>query len=132
MKQIDTTSEKIGSNLTNLQAIAVPYLLEGHTIAETANLAGCSVSTVNRWLADINFQNVLSAGREAAWRIAAGKLSLAAEGSVDRLVELRDNEDTPPSIRLKAATEILSLRHTISSQIELNDRLTLLEVNLNG
>ena len=132
MKQIETTSEKTVPSLTNLQAIVVPYLLEGHTIAESAKMAGCSVSTINRWLATAEFQNALALGREAAWRIAIGKLSTAAEGSVDRLVDLRDDPDTPPSIRLKAAVAVLELRNTITSQIELDNRLTLLEVNLNG
>ena len=89
--------------LTTKQARAVAALLTAPTTSEAAKLAGVGERTLWTWLNDSVFQAALVREQDAV--IAAAVRVLVGELSASHAVmrQLRDDESSAPSLKLRAA-----------------------------
>ncbi len=94
--EVDSQDDRI------LEAIA-----NGATQMGAAHLAGCSVRTVQRRLADPEVKEQLEEIRRIAREEILGRLSLAAAEAVEALWKIaQDSED--PELQIKAAAVLLN------------------------
>jgi len=111
--------------------MAVPLLAAGSTYAEAAAAAGVSERTIKRRMTDGRFRNDVAAVRADMVRRTSGALTDASVMAVGTLIALLDVA-VPPSTRLGAAKAILDAEATYREAGALEERLQLLEGQLEG
>jgi len=118
--------------LTRLQRAAVAAVVTTRTAKEAAAVAGCSESSVYKWLQDPAFKAEVDA-YEAMIRDAfryqladKSQYALTVIGGV-MSGNIKDTEDTKASVRLRAALGWTDLVIKTSEQSDLERRVSLLE-----
>lgn len=114
-------------DLTVLQIRAIEALLQTNNIPEAAKLAGCSDSSIDRWLKLPKFQQCLNEGKKQAFNLAVQKLSVGSRVAVDALLELSADKDVAASVRVRAAEVILAQSIRLNEISQLQDRVAALE-----
>jgi hypothetical protein len=114
--------------MTASQERALACLLEAKTVSEAASLSGVSVRTLHRWLQLLEFKAAYAEARKALVDGAIVRLQGASSKSADCLVGLLDSDK--PGIALAAAKEILRIAVESLSLIELEARLSSIELTL--
>ena len=87
---------------------ALIALLEQPTIAAAAESSGISQPTLFRLLRDRTFREQYQKAKADLVDAALTKLHKAAAGAVTVLVSIMEDEKAPASVRVRAASEILS------------------------
>jgi len=118
--------------LTRLQRAAVDAILETKTAKEAADLAGCSESSIYKWLQEPAFNSEIRK-REKLIRDAIGyRLATGSNEMLDVIEqvargEIRDERGTRASVRLRAAMAWLDNHHRTQDQADIERRLAALE-----
>jgi AcrR family transcriptional regulator len=94
------------------EAALVAAAVRGATLAEIAEEAGVSVSTVQRRLRDPEVVGAIAEGRAHKQREALGRLNEDLNTAVARLRELVTHED--PRIALNAIDKLITHAHKLS------------------
>lgn len=118
--------------LTRLQRAAVDAILETKTAKEAASRAGCSESSIYKYLQDPAF-NIEVRQREKQIRDAVGyRLASGANVMLDVIEqvakgEIKDEPGKRASVRLRAAMAWLDNHHRTQDQADTERRLSDLE-----
>jgi hypothetical protein len=107
----------------------IAALLGGASVEGAANLAGLSLRTAFRRLADPTFQATLAEAKRARLARVVEVLAAGSLLAVNTLIELLGPE-TPPSVRHASAKSILELDERRRQQVENEGRLSALEAQL--
>lgn len=120
----DTAGGRSGADTALLAALA-----GGATVEGAAKTAGVSAATAKRRLRNPAFRAELAAIRAETIARAVGVLSMASVGAADELLRLT-NSARSEQVRLAAATRILELGMKLRESLDLEQRVTELEVML--
>jgi hypothetical protein len=93
----------------SLDALIIFYLLAGNTLVKTAELVGCSKTTIDRRLADPSFRARVEDERTDLLRAVTSKIGDEAMRSVEVLAAIRDNPRATSGARVRAADRLLRL-----------------------
>lgn len=116
-----------GGKLTSLQWKVVKALIESSTIKEAAAVAGCSESSVYKWLKEPVF-NAELLRLENQLRNATGRALAKDSGkALDVIRELMVNRQTEPGLRFRAACAWLDYTLKTQDYSELEARVAALE-----
>ena len=107
-------------------------LLAGGSLRRSAEIAGCSVSTMQRRLKDEKFRAEYERLRNEALREATAALSSRMTDAVDTLSVIMSNDDNAAAVRLQAASELLRQGLKYYATAEIERRLTTLEAAQEG
>lgn len=111
--------------LTERQALALPYLASASTVSRGAELAGISRATITRWLRDEDFRAHLQQQRAQVADLAHAELHGLMLKSVLVLADALDDADS--TTRLRAARTTLSVALRADEVRDLRRRLDLLD-----
>ena len=103
-------------------------LASGRSYSEAGQLVGLSGRSVRRRMTDLNFRSVVLSRMAERNTQLSGLMSEESIGAVERLVQLTQHID--PHIRLRAIQILLSNAIRTRREVELNERITLLEARL--
>jgi len=95
------------SNFTRKKEKAIAALLTTDTIEQAANVAGIAVSTLYRWLREPVFLEQYRKARKAAVDQAISTLQERANAAAKALIDIVEDQEMPPSVRVASAREIL-------------------------
>lgn len=112
------------------QRHAVHALAGGASIEDAAAAAGVTTRTLYRWRQSPLFMTALQQADQDAIGEIARTLSAASLRAVAYLVEILNTKKAPPSLRLRAASEILKQRGAFFELSNLAERLDALEGQL--
>jgi transposase len=110
---------------------AIIALLNTRTIADAAQMAGVSLRTMKRWLADPEFKAQFERAKSELLRTATAKLRREASTCVEVLARIAQDEKAPPAARVSASTVILKFALDAETQEVLEERLRRLEEQSN-
>ena len=116
--------------LTPTQVKACAALLEGCSISEAGTRAGIGEKAVDRYLKIPSFQKLLNEGKRAGFAVATNKLARGSSQAVDTLLEIMNDLDVSPSVRVRASEAILSNAVKLSEMADLADRLSAIEIEI--
>lgn len=108
-------------------AALVATLLAGGTYDDAARATGCSRSTVARRMRDAAFRDQLDALRREVLARAADLLAAQSVASVETLAALRDDTALAPSVRARAARDLLDLAIRFRDSSDLAARIAAIE-----
>lgn len=121
-----------GSELTPSQSRAIAALLTERTIEEAATVAKVSPRTIYRWLADSAFTSELKAAQARGLADHIRALTTMLAGNRDVMIDIRDDEETPAHVRLRAAKLIEESLHIWRESVDFEERLQRLEEAVNA
>jgi hypothetical protein len=107
----------------------IAALLGGASVEDAASLAGLSLRTAYRRLADPTFRDTLAEAKQARLARVVEVIAAGSLLAVNTLIELLGPE-TPPSVRHASAKSILELDERRRQQVEVEDRLAAIEAQL--
>jgi hypothetical protein len=112
------------------QRRAMEALAAGQDKAAAAAAAGVSVRSIQRYMADPRFRAALTAATGERVGNVSRQLVAAMETAVSTMLAIVES-DAPPTVRLRAAAEILSAGIKLYEQAELTRRIEALEERYN-
>jgi hypothetical protein len=122
-----TKNDKKNTGLTRLQNDAVTAVVASKTYKEAAELAGCSESSVYKWMKNPVFKAAVLE-RENGLRAASGRrLARDAQSSLDVIHNIMTDEGNPAGLRLQAAKAWQDYLIKTGDITQLEDRVTKLE-----
>ncbi len=98
--------------------LVITEMLAGKTPAQAAQATGVPASTVYRWQHDPTFQAELAQMRRDVIRSSLDFLTAGARAASGEILSVMRDKDNPPSVRLRAACEVLD---RLSKWIEFED-----------
>ncbi len=116
--------------LTKKQARAIPFILQGKTIAEGCEKAGISLETFYQWMRIPVFQEEFQRQRKAIVDSALHTLKLSSSRAAETLISLLDSDRE--DIRFKNACAMLEHIGRLIEVEDIEERLSALERRLNG
>ena len=119
-------------NITRKQAAAVKALLEHGSLEDAANAAGVSTKTIYRWRQDPLFVAALDKAQGDEIRNAVRVLVVDLRANHEVMREIRDKPTATPGIRLRAAQALDTSLLRWKEIIDIDTRLTALELNVYG
>lgn len=105
----------------------ISALLQARTIKEASELASVSESTFYRRLQDLDFRNRLNESRTALIDFATTKLQAELSRAIDVIIDLMNNPENPPQVRLNASDSIIRNCLKITEQCNIIERVERLE-----
>ncbi len=102
MRHGATNSDK---ELSQIQALAIPYLVSAKSVSETAQLIGVHRATIYRWLDDPTFRNEYDRQRDAVAQFARDGMRALMLKALAVQAERFDSDD--PKERARVAKEII-------------------------
>jgi len=114
--------------LTPSQSTALKAFLEGNSWEATAKITGCHVSSITRWMRLPEFREAINDATNLGFIEAGNRLTLSTYRAASTLDLVMMDEDTKPEIKVKAAVEILSYALKLSENMDLQNRIRLLEL----
>lgn len=106
---------------------ALSALIESRTIAEAADRAGVSASTLYRYTSEPEFRGRLRAVSRTALAEASRRLSAESAEAVNVIAEIMTAPNTPAQVRLNAADRILQHAARLTERTDMLERLAELE-----
>ena len=122
-----TKTENRDRNLTPCQSVALKAFLEGNNWETTAKIAGCHVSSITRWMRLPAFREAINDATNLGFSEAGTRLSGSAYRAACTLDRVMMDESTKPEVKVKAALEILNYALKLSENMDLQNRIRLLE-----
>ena len=117
-----------GRSLTPRQEAAAVRLAAGDTIIAAAKSAGAGEKTVRNWLESTPaFQRRITELRDQLTSETVGRLVSSMTSAADALREIVDDYESPPAVRIRAASEILTHAVRLRETAELAARVAALE-----
>ena len=114
--------------LTPSQSTALKAFLEGNDWKTTAQIAGCHVSSITRWMRLPEFREAINDATNLGFVEAGNRLTGSAYRAACTLDGLMMDESSKPEVKLKAAVEILNYALKLSENMDLQNRIRLLEL----
>jgi len=108
----------------------VALIVAGNTPTAAATTLGLAASTIYRRMRGPAFRLALAEARAGLWNPQCEALHEAANGSIATMIEIRDSEEHPAAVRLKASVAIIELAVRLHSIINVETRLVVLEAAL--
>jgi len=108
--------------------IALSALISEPTIRSAAKVAGIGETTLWRWLKEKDFADAYRELKREAVDQAIARLQVASGKAVDTLVEVIENVENPPSVRVNAAKTIIEMAVKAVEYDEIERRIEDLEV----
>lgn len=115
-----------GQELNPRQRRVIPHLVGSPTYEQGCRRAKIGRSTLTVWLSQPTFLTALRQAEDHAYREALVIIQRASTGAAETLRELLKSENE--SIRLRAATELLSFGLKSRDAVEIEDRVRILEL----
>ena len=113
-------------NPTKMTAV-ITELLAGKTIPQASVSTGIPVSTLYRWQRDSAFIAELALMRRETIRASLDFLSAGARAASGEILSVMRDKDNPPSVRLRAACEVLDRLTKWAELEDLENRIKMLE-----
>jgi hypothetical protein len=107
--------------------LAIAALLAHPTLPEAAANAGIAFSTLRRWMTLPEFQKVYREARSRILGVATAELRRCCLECVHLLYGIAKDEETPPAVRVSAASKILDSALRASELEDIQDRIMELE-----
>lgn len=120
------------NELTAKQLRAIAVLLSAATVYEAAVALHVHERTLRRWLAEPAFRAELRAAEDAAIDAATRRLIGVVDGSIEALIEVRDDEQSPAHSRVRAAQVCLETLVKLRELRDIESRLAALEEAFSG
>ena len=127
MAKSDAGNQKI---LSSKQVKVINALADGMNKSNAALAAGVHLRSVTRWLNDPEFAHVqdeLRRRQAQATNYAATRLTGALDTSIDYLLEIIEDKEAPPSVRVRAALGIIDRQIQMMELSQVLERLEALE-----
>ena len=105
----------------------ITALLQSRTMKEASELLNISESTIYRRLNDLDFRDRLNESRTALIETATTKLQAELSGAIDVIIEIMNDSENPPQIRLNASDSIIRHCLKITEQCNIIERVERLE-----
>lgn len=102
-------------------------LLESPTILETAKKLKITPQTIYNKLEKEDFKIKYNSYKSKILNHNIGRLQNLLTESINSLEEIATNEDNPPSVRIQAINTIFNNCLKLTNQVEIMDRLEVLE-----
>ena len=105
----------------------IQALLQGGSARRAAQILGCQAVTVDRRLKDDEFRKMYAAAKADMLKGATAKLQSGCIDAVQILLDIAQDKDISPQVRVNAASAIL--QHTVryTEVIDIASRLDALE-----
>jgi hypothetical protein len=107
-----------GTKFGRKQEEAIAALLTQRNLEEAAKSIGISPKTLLRWLKIPEFDAAYRQARRAAFSQSTARLQQATGAAVSTLLKIMVDQNSPPSVRVRAADSVLD--HA-SKAIEIED-----------
>ncbi|MBI4902342.1 MAG: SEC-C domain-containing protein [Acidobacteria bacterium] len=98
-------------SLTPAQAQAALSLASGASISHAAHSAGVVRSTLNLWLKNIDFANIVEEAKQEFIENLRDQLREASQKALNTIIAILDDPVAPSGVRLKAALAVLKRPH---------------------
>jgi len=121
-----------GNVITSRQRKAIAALLSEKTIADAAEKVKVNERTIYRWLSLSHFRLALM---EAEWSVIDNivrKLIQLQEPAIEMIHKVMVDDDTQPSVKLRAAQTVLDYLIKIRQLRNIENRLVKLEERIYG
>lgn len=115
--------------LTRKQKAAIDALAITTTQTEAAKIAGCAARSIRGWMKETEFKNALLERERELRNEAARMAAIFAVDAVKLLHDIFTNERHDVSVRRLAARDLLSYLNQTETELDVDIRLTRLEVN---
>jgi hypothetical protein len=96
-----------GSKFTRKKEEAISALLTQRNLEEAAKSIGIGVQTMLRWLKIPEFDAAYRQARRAAFSQSTARLQQATGAAVSTLLKIMVDQNSPPSVRVRAADSVL-------------------------
>lgn len=105
----------------------IAALVEAGSIKEAAGKLGCTPRTLYDRMKKPNFREMYNRAKGELMKTATAKLQGAIAGSVDTLIEIRDDKDAAKQTRANCAVAILQYGAKLTETTDIIERLEALE-----
>jgi len=119
-----------GSPIAEKGPLVLAALVAHGSRSKAALVAGVHIDTVRKWLRDPDFQAALATAQREHSEETMQALRGAMLGSVELLVQMRDDASRPDHLRRQCACDILSFGKAALEGADMAERLAKLEVSL--
>lgn len=124
-----TADAKSLDRLTPNQRRAIRLLAKGWTQSAVAHRSGVAPRTVERWMSDPHFREALVACQSEYTRSSRARLGAEVPKSIKRLVAIRDDPQTPPSVAVRAAVVLLDRAGFVAPEVHIDGNM---EITVNA
>jgi hypothetical protein len=118
------------NDLTDKQRRAISALLSEATTKKAAEAAKVGETTIHRWLNDPVFSTALKESRERVFESTLAALQGASAKAVETLRDVMKDDKAQASARVSAAKTVLDIAIKVREQLNLSERLRLVEEQL--
>jgi len=118
------------NGLTDKQRRAIAALLSEPTTKKAAETAKVGETTIHRWLNDPAFSAALKESRGRVFESTLAALQGASAKAVETLRDVMNDKEAKASAKVSAAKTVLDLALKAREQLELSERLRLIEEQL--
>ena len=128
-------TRKKGERIVKLkgkQSIFLQALLESRTKEEAIQKAGIQRHTAYGYLKEPEFKQALREARREVVSLVSQRLSQSGETAINVLIDVVEDEDSPPSSKVQASRTILEYLYKSYEQDELEARIEELENHIQG
>lgn len=101
--------------------------MQSRTLKQAAELADVSESTIYRRLQEPGFRDRLNASRSVLINYATTRLQAEISGAIDVIIDIMNNPENPPQVRLNASDSIIRNCLKITEQCNIIERVERLE-----
>lgn len=122
----------MSKKLTSKQHKALAALIDGANYEQAAALTGVTTRTLRRYRSDPLFVAELRRLEGAKLGELSLNLTRASNDALAVLEAVMHDDDTPASVKVRAADSILSHRRQIYELVSLTDRIDEIEARLNN
>jgi len=116
--------------LTGKQTKALEALLDGANIQDAASAAGVNRKTVARWLQEPAYWKLYQVNSRRGLELAARRLTGKLDMAVDMVSSVMEDDEAPPSVRLRAAQQVIEGSLKLLEVSDFAERLAALEERL--
>jgi len=120
-----------GSKFTRKKEAAIAALLTHRNVEEAARAAGIGTQTLYRWMKHPEFKAALRKAKQAVYGQASIRLQQGTQAAATTVLKIMLDNNSPPSVRLRAADLILSHAHRANESEQIEERIAILERELN-
>lgn len=109
------------------QELAINELLKGNSIVDSAKNIGISEATLNRWLANSEFKEVLNERKRMIVDNCIDSINLMGNKAINVLDSMLGNDNISDNVKLNAAKSILDMIVKFNEQKNIMDKMKEIE-----
>lgn len=115
---------------SRLHEKAIAALMTAPSVEAAAQETGVTGRTLHKWMREPEFLEKWNAAKRALVQTATARLRSGMVASIAALEQIRDDKETPASVKVSASRTILEFALRSHEIEDLQERLTALERNL--